>query len=361
MKIDLIFPLPVLHFFLLDVAAKRFAVCTCVGVLMFFAMCEDEPNTTLNWDKWRRVIVPMLSQNLRESPWQHVWTSPYILNLSEKNDVPAFEYLATKKGKKAKRKLHFTQYPFTLRLVHSFGVQTDDKIQYPTSVVRPHVRAKTDSVPPRSISVPSAGIGNTNVITNRKQLETKPLRYDGDSRYRSKEGDDPKADLIQKEAKEDRVAKPVYGFRYIKGEKEKTKRKHTDYQEAPNTSVWNQSTGTGKVRPVQDIDFVLNESKKPKRFQTVPDQRLPMFYGGCRLLQHRASTSARRKSRGRPVRRSVSCDDLLLTNYGRRRTRLDKMVACSWNTLVSTSPRLNSSDQRLAKKVYTASLHITQY
>ena len=126
-KIDLAFPLPVLHFFMLDNRAKRFAVCTCVGVLMFFEMCEEEKDSATNWDKWRRVIFLQMGDALEGSPCQPIWVSPFILNLAEKNDMPLHEFLK-KNGGKIKRKLQFTQNPFTLKVVRSFGIQTDGDI-----------------------------------------------------------------------------------------------------------------------------------------------------------------------------------------------------------------------------------------
>ena len=317
---------------MLDSKAKRFAVCTCVGILMFFEMCEEEPNNVTNWEKWRRVIFLQMGNFIQGSPWQPVWLSPYILNLTEKNDMPAFEFLKTKKGRRLKRKHHFIQHPFTLQLVRSFGVQTDDgrdgslaKVKDDTSSDRrPFLR----SYGKQALSLTKENDFQKN-LKRFQDIVSKNQAISIFDRRKLQSSAAPKKIMIPnryKEAKYKTVGETALkGGGYLTGGEN--------------------LTGGGNIK---------TGSRTGRFAGTIPDQRLSMFYGGCRLLH---ASESLLKSCMVPVRRCCSCDDLHLSRYRQKMETLhDKMVISSWDPVI-VAGSLTASEMQIAKKV----LHLNPF
>ena len=424
-KIDMAFPLPVLHFFMLDNRAKRFAVCTCVGVLMFFEMCEEDTDSAANWDKWRRVIFLQMGDALEGSPCQPIWVSPFILNLAEKNDMPLHEFLK-KNGGKIKRKLQFTQHPFTLKVVRSFGIQTDGDIgrSLPKFEVVDELKQEIKQAPKLRLNKSNLSAETEKYFENLSNLKkdalknwrasvfdkiTSPkgqLKTEGDSAGSmrnltrvGKESTDRKNSLTNGSSPQSELGKPESRTHRNKVEpsssKDQTKfmvgRNDGDKPESTidsdkressfgreKTTKDNSKSHSGQhitdamtdkektdsqthdndTKPSPDHDElrfktdrgkIKSQSENGVEFTgTVPDQRLSMFYGGCRLLQ--ASENMSKRERMTPIRRSSSSDDLHLSNCVQKMKTLDKMLIYSWNTEKS-SIRLHASNVQTAKKV----------
>lgn len=302
LKIDVMFPLPAVLFILLDKRAKRFAVCTGVGILMFFEMCIDEPCCEENWSKWRRVIFLQAGETSHGLPqwetptWQPNWTSPYVINLSEQNDLQTYEFLAKMKGK-IHRTLYFTQQPFTIRLVRHIGVQTSKR-----------TGAYIERLKQNRIGSPTSG-GH---VESRVKIESRALPGQPESFSQNATC---------------KTANCADSLTAIGSPRESLK-----------TSV---KTYLRK----------FNHSKDEKN-RTLPGQRLCFCYGGVRLIKSFEEISAGTAIRkhARPTRRSYSCSDLTLSDRGRKITRLDRIIGCSWNSNVFSST-LTAGDQILARKV----------
>ena len=377
LKINLVFPLPAVLFILLDNRSKRFAVCTCVGILMFFEMCIDEPNCDENWQRWRRVIFLQSDGKLHagfplmEAPsWQPKWSSPYVINLSEQNDIPTYEFLAEKKGN-LHRTLYFIQQPFTVRLVRHFGVQT------------------TGHVTSRGRSQKSSQKTEERKRNTLRRENLKPLRRESLTPGRLSEMGSPEESL-KSSAKSylekldqnraghnmaktsDSIHRETYKTKIVlsaSGAKDESRHSETEDgdtrgglklkldkknkilpdHEFERSKAKNDTKDKTEIKFVKDIDVLLLQSKGHVKNRTILEQRLSSFYGGVKCLLETSSIT-KKKSYSTPVHKACSCNDLLLTDEGDRLSKADQILANSWDS-GALSSSLTASDKILAKKV----------
>ena len=396
LKINLVFPLPAVLFILLDNRSKRFAICTCVGILMFFEMCIDEPNCDENWQRWRRVIFLQTDEKLNagfhkiEAPsWQPVWSSPYVINLSEQNDKATYEFLAEKKGH-LNRTLHFIQQPFTIRLVRHIGMQTTGVVTSRPTTGQAPSRKTTSQTPSRKTTGRMATQSDGKQSKQRTEeskwstVRKESLKPGGLSKIgspnqslkssaksylekleqnRAGHNKVEMSDSIERGVHENKIVLSASGAKDGSGNSEieygdtrgdlklklDKKNKLLIGNELWRTKAHEAIKDKTQTKTVKDIDLLLLQSMGRVKNRTIPEQRMSSFYGGIKCLLD-APYVSKRKDCSAPVRKACSCDDLLLTDEGEKLTKAEQILACSWNSEAFTSS-LTASDKILAKKV----------
>ena len=297
---------------------------------MFFEMCIDEPKCDENWQRWRRVIFLQADEKLHaeyhqmQAPsWNPDWTSPYVINLAGQNDQKTYEFLAERKGH-LDRTLHFIQQPFTVRLVRHIGVQTG-RASSPGQASAYWGQLRRDTVKSGGLS----RLQKESIVPGGHRTPSQSLKSSAKSYLEKIEHNRAGHNKLEIS---DSTEREIHANKIV-------------LSASGAMEAFTSKTGQN----TKDADMLLLQSMRPMKPRAIRQKREDSFYGGVKCLLDVPLVS-RERTRSRPIRKSCSCDDLLLTDECAKLTKAEKIVACSWGAEAYSSG-LKASDKVLSKKV----------
>ena len=119
--IDFLLPLKLVFLALVDNRSKTLCVCTCVGYVMYFQMCQRDSPADDCWVTWLKIIGEISGGNNSDLNGFRVWQSNCLLELYGQSRL---DNVCCYRNKK-EHQFMFVKQPFSLRIVESASVQTE--------------------------------------------------------------------------------------------------------------------------------------------------------------------------------------------------------------------------------------------